>query len=58
MEEYGGIDEIWGFSSGLKYIADTVADGTGWIEMELESSGYFREGSRKTKQGNSLRHTK
>lgn len=29
LKERGGTDEKWGFSSGLKYIADTVADGTG-----------------------------
>lgn len=46
-----------GISSGLKYIADTVADGTGWTEMELKSSEYFREGSFKMKRGNSLRNT-
>lgn len=46
-----------GISSGLKYIADTVADGTGWTEMELKSSGYFREGSFEMKWSNSLRNT-
>lgn len=46
-----------GISSGLKYIADTAADGTGWTEMELKSSGYFREGSFKIKRGNSVRNT-
>lgn len=58
MKECGGNDEKWGLSSGLKYVADSVADGTGWTEMERESSEYFREGTRKTKQGNSLKSTK
>lgn len=43
MKGCGGTHEKWRFSSGLKYIADTVADGTGWIEIELEVQGILKK---------------